>query len=214
MKRIARWAIGTTVFGGAVLVFGNRHDPWLLTYVAAFAGVLLFALLGMDEDLARERFNPPSHGADRLSLRAIRLVALGHLVLGIADNRYGWSHVPDALRAVGIVGFVACFAVIAGAARTNRFFSSVVRIQTDRGHRVVDSGPYAVIRHPGYAAMLPVMQFSALALGSWYAVAAAFPYSALILRRLLFEDRYLKANLEGYAAYAGRVRYRLVPFVW
>jgi protein-S-isoprenylcysteine O-methyltransferase Ste14 len=214
MKRIARWALVTGVLGAGVLTLGNGRDPWLWAYVMAFGAVGLYAMLTLDEDLVRERFNPPSPGADRLSLRFVRLVALAQLVIAVADSRFGWSHVPDALRATGLLGFVACFFVIARAAHANRFFSSVVRIQSDRGHHVVDTGPYATIRHPGYAGMLPLVQFSALAMGSWFAFVAAFTYSALILRRVLFEDRYLQQNLDGYAAYAGRVPYRLIPGVW
>src|SRR5688572_5559313 len=214
MKRMARWVIATGILGGGVLLLGNGRDPWLWAYVAAFGAVGLYAMLSMDEDLVRERFSPPSPGADRLSLRFVRLVALAHLLIAIADSRFGWSHVPDALRGAALLGFAACFYTVARAARTNRFFSSVVRIQSERGHRVVDTGPYATIRHPGYAGMLPLVQFSALALGSWFAFVAAFSYSALILRRVLFEDRYLQQNLEGYTAYTSRVPYRLIPGVW
>lgn len=214
MKRMVRGALATTIVGAAVLLGGNAADPWLWGYVAAFGAVTLYALASLDDDLVRERFSPPSPGADRLSLRFVRLVALVHLVVGILDSRIGWTHVPDTFRAVGLLGFTACFLLIVHAARANHFFSSVVRIQSERGHRVVDSGPYATIRHPGYAAMLPVAQFSALALGSWLAFAAAFAYSALVLKRVRFEDRFLHSNLHGYAAYAGRVRFRLIPHVW
>ena len=214
MKRYARWATATTIIGTGLLVFGNYRDPWLWAYIAAFGIVGLYAMAGMDEDLVRERFRPRSAGADRLSLRAVRLVALGHLLLGIADSRFRWTHVVPPLRALGLVGFCLCFVMIARAARANRFFSTVVRIQSERGHRLVDTGPYATVRHPGYAAMLPLVQFSALALGSWIAFAAAFAYSALIFRRVRFEDKYLQQHLDGYSAYTTRVPYRLIPRVW
>ena len=97
---------------------------------------------------------------------------------------------------------------------SNRFFSSVVRIQKERGHRVVDTGPYARVRHPGYAGMILMAPFSGLALGSWISVAIALVYSALILRRVVFEDTFLRQNLEGYDAYTRRVRYRLVPGIF
>jgi protein-S-isoprenylcysteine O-methyltransferase Ste14 len=214
MKRMTRAFVATTIVGTAVLLGGNAADPWLWAYVAAFGGAILYAMASLDDDLVQERFSPPSPGADRLSLRFVRLVALVHLVLGILDSRFGWTHIPGTLRMVGLLGFTACFIFIVHAARANHFFSSVVRIQSERGHHVVDSGPYATIRHPGYAAMLPVAQFSALALGSWLAFVAAFAYSALVLRRVRFEDCFLHSNLQGYAAYAGRVRYRLIPRVW
>jgi protein-S-isoprenylcysteine O-methyltransferase Ste14 len=98
--------------------------------------------------------------------------------------------------------------------RDNRFFSSVVRVQSDRGHRVIDTGPYAVVRHPGYAGLLLGMPLSGVALGSWVGAALGAVLSLLILRRVVFEDGFLRKNLNGYARYADRVRYRVIPHVW
>ena len=213
-KRLLRWVGATILIGSGVLLGGNASDPWLWAYVIAFAAVGLVAMISLDDDLVRERFSPPDPGADRLSLRWVRLVALAHVMIGILDSRFGWTHVAPVLRPVGLVGFMACFLLIVRAAQANRYFSSVVRIQSERGHQVVDKGPYATIRHPGYAAMLPLAQFSALALGSWLAFVAAFAYSALIFKRVRFEDGFLHERLQGYGAYASRVRYRLIPRVW
>jgi len=96
----------------------------------------------------------------------------------------------------------------------NRFFVPVIRIQSDRGHRVVSSGPYAVMRHPGYAGTLLAAPAAALAIGSWGALIPALALSATFLSRAAHEDRFLHANLPGYAEYTGRVRFRLVPGVW
>jgi protein-S-isoprenylcysteine O-methyltransferase Ste14 len=100
------------------------------------------------------------------------------------------------------------------AMHENHFFSSVVRLQTERGHRVVDTGPYAVVRHPGYAGVLLMTPFSGLALGSFVAAAIGLVMTALILRRVLFEDAFLQENLAGYKEYSGRVTSRLIPGVW
>jgi protein-S-isoprenylcysteine O-methyltransferase Ste14 len=97
---------------------------------------------------------------------------------------------------------------------TNRFFSIAVRIQTDRGHRLVSSGPYRSVRHPGYLGMSVAGPASVLALGSWLALVPALLYALLIVRRAALEDRYLRTELDGYAAFAARVRYRLIPGVW
>jgi protein-S-isoprenylcysteine O-methyltransferase Ste14 len=97
----------------------------------------------------------------------------------------------------------------------NRFFSSVVRIQTDRGQHVVTTGPYAVIRHPGYLAGIVVVLASGVALGSW--IAAAFisvTTLPFLLYRAITEDRILQAELPGYRDYAQRVRWRLIPGIW
>jgi protein-S-isoprenylcysteine O-methyltransferase Ste14 len=87
-------------------------------------------------------------------------------------------------------------------------------VQDDRGHRVIDSGPYSIVRHPGYAGLMLGMPFSGLALGSWIAAAIGLVMSGLILRRVMFEDAFLKKNLDGYAAYSDRVRHRLIPGLW
>jgi protein-S-isoprenylcysteine O-methyltransferase Ste14 len=96
----------------------------------------------------------------------------------------------------------------------NTFLAAVVRIQAERGHRVVSTGPYAVVRHPLYAVMLVFLPANALMLGSWYGVAGAMVLAGAIVFRTAMEDRELLRGLDGYAAYAARVRYRLIPFVW
>jgi protein-S-isoprenylcysteine O-methyltransferase Ste14 len=216
MKRLSRFLAITGLLGAVLFALaGTWRDPWLWSYLAAWLAIGAAAMLTISDDLARERYQPPSPGADRLSLRMIRLIALAHLVVGVLDSsRFHWSTMPASLRIVGLAGFGLSFLLVVRAMAVNRFFSAVVRVQDDRGHRVIDRGPYARVRHPGYAGMIPAVPFSALALGSWVSLAIALVYSVLILRRVLFEDRFLHANLEGYEAYARRVRYRLVPAVW
>jgi protein-S-isoprenylcysteine O-methyltransferase Ste14 len=216
MKRVIRFCLVTAALAAVVFALAGRwRDPWLWSYLGVFALIGIVAMMSIDDDLARERFRPPSPGADRLSLRKIRLIALAHLVVGALDSgRFHWSTMPDWLRVVGLVGFGLSFLLIIRAMTVNRFFSAVVRVQDERGHHVIDRGPYAVVRHPGYAGMIPAVPFSALALGSWPSLVIAVVYSALILRRVQFEDRFLHANLVGYDAYAQRVRYRLVPGAW
>jgi protein-S-isoprenylcysteine O-methyltransferase Ste14 len=215
-RRIARWAVGVTIVtAGVVLVSGQWTDGWMWSYVVVWALVSLYALASLDEDLARERFNPPEPGADRTALHFVRAVALAHLVVGALDTgRLHWTSVPSGLRLIGLLGMAAAALLVFRAMLSNRFFSAVVRIQTDRGHRVVDSGPYATVRHPGYAGMILLAPMSGLALGSWISVGLAVIYSALILRRVLFEDAFLRRNLDGYDAYARRVPYRLVPGIF
>lgn len=214
MKRIVRWAIATAIVGAVLLLVGNGRDRWLWAYVATFSAIGFYAIHAMDDDLAKERFSPPSKGADRLALRWVRLIAAAHIVVAVADSRFGWTAVPGFLRGAGLVGFALSFLLVVRSMLANRFFSTVVRIQDDRGHHLIDTGPYAIVRHPGYTGMIVFAPFSGLALGSWISVAVALVYSGLILRRVLFEDRFLRQNLTGYEAYTGRVRYRLVPGLW
>ena len=216
VTRIIRWAavsggLGLVIFG----LSGRWGDPWLWAYVMVFAAVGLYPALLLDDDLARERFHPPDAGADPVPLRVIRLVALGHVIVGALDTgRWHLTHVPDALRLIGLAGMAVMLPLIFRAMMVNRFFSAVVRIQRDRGHRVVDQGPYAIVRHPGYVGMITAIPFGALVLGSWLGFALSLVYAGLMLRRVVFEDAFLRSNLEGYAQYASRVRYRLLPGVW
>jgi protein-S-isoprenylcysteine O-methyltransferase Ste14 len=205
---------------GAVTVLlmtiaGTWTDPWLWAYMAVWGGVGLVAFLSVDDDLIRERFHPPDAGADRIPLRVIRLAALAFLVFGALDvGRWHLLPVDPALRIVGLIGMAAASSLIVGSMRANRFFSAVVRVQNDRGHHVVTSGPYARIRHPGYAGMIISIPCAGLALGSWISVAIGMFCSAMLLRRVVFEDRFLQTNLEGYRDYAMKVRSRLIPGAW
>lgn len=216
LRRLLRWflvsaGLGLTIF----LLAGRWTDPWLWTYVGSWSAILLVAVLGTDDDLARERRRPGGPSEDRLPLVAIRVLAIAHIVAGALDaGRWHLMPVPPWLRGVGLAAMLPSLLLVVYALQSNRFFSAAVRIQAERGHRVVDRGPYAVIRHPGYAGMIPSMPLSALALGSWIAFGLAAAYSLLILRRVVFEDAFLKAKLSGYAEYSRRVPYRLVPGVW
>ena len=104
--------------------------------------------------------------------------------------------------------------LFAWAIAANPFFSTAVRIQNDRSHTLVDEGPYRYVRHPGYAGMLVYSLAAPIALGSLWALVPAGLVVCVIVVRTLLEDRTLRAELEGYEAYTGRVRYRLIPRFW
>ena len=136
------------------------------------------------------------------------------IVAGL-DHRWGWSAVfPLWLNMLGFILATIGYALAVWAMVENRFFSSMVRIQTDRGQKVIDTGPYAVVRHPGYAAAFLWFSGAALALGSLWALIPAAVACLLLVVRTELEDRTLQNELEGYREYAERVRYRLIPGVW
>ena len=216
VKRLKRWVLSSGIVTiGLFALAGTWSDPWLWAYALVWSTASAYAMFSMDEDLLQERFHPPTAGADGVALHFVRAAALSHLVVGALDyGRWHVTSVSPGLRAAALVGMAVTLGMFFRSMRENRFFSSVVRVQNERGHRVVDSGPYSVVRHPGYAGMIWAIPFSGLALGSWLAAAIGLVMSGMVLRRVLFEDAFLKKNLEGYAAYAGRVRHRLIPGVW
>ncbi|MFC1642792.1 methyltransferase family protein [Myxococcota bacterium] len=131
------------------------------------------------------------------------------------DHRFNWSpEFPLWLSVVGFVFITSGYAFAAWAFVENRFFSSVVRIQTDRGHGVCDTGPYRFVRHPGYAGNVLPLFGIVLALGSvWTLIPAAVTTIITVIRTAL-EDQTLQEELSGYRDYAQRVRYRLIPWIY
>ena len=181
-----------------------------------FAGAIVAAVLVIDRDLLRERAKPGPGGIDR-KLRFILVpFSAAHLVIaGLDVGRFHWSgHMAVGIQIAGVVGLAASMSLSVWAAAVNRFFSPVVRIQSERGHHVVTSGPYRWIRHPGYTAVLGSILCSGPALGSWWSMLALVPTFVMLFRRTSLEDRYLHERLDGYADYAKRVRHKLVPGVW
>ena len=190
--------------------------PFFWAYLGVWAAALVVAVFVVDPGLIEERMRPGPGGEDFASVRALTLLMPVQLVIaGLDVGRYHWSdRVPPTVQVAGLVAMAAGMAVLIWAEAVNRFFSSVIRIQTERGHHVITSGPYRYLRHPGYAASPLVFVGGGLVLGSWLAGLFGFLMVALILRRTAREDRILLEQLEGYADYARKVRYRILPGVW
>ncbi len=147
-------------------------------------------------------------------LMAISLTFPIVIVAGL-DHRYGWTPLfSTGLNIFGLVIIALGYAFAAWALIENRFFSSTVRIQTDRGHSVCDSGPYSVVRHPGYAGNLLALPGMVLAFGSVWILIPAIVALVIAVIRTALEDRALQEELPGYRDYMQRVRYRLVPWVY
>jgi protein-S-isoprenylcysteine O-methyltransferase Ste14 len=136
------------------------------------------------------------------------------VVMGLDVGRYGWSHLGAWAAAVGTLLFAAGSVVLTWAMLVNTHFETVVRIQTDRGHKVVTTGPYGLVRHPGYVGAGLWALGTPLIVGSAYGlIPAALAVITLVVRTAL-EDRTLGAELPGYADYAARTRHRLLPGIW
>jgi len=150
-------------------------------------------------------------------LAPLMAVSIGYPLVIVAglDHRYGWSpEFPLWLIVLGFILISLGYAFAAWALAENRFFSSVVRIQTGRGHVVCDTGPYRIVRHPGYAGNIPPLVGIVLALGSvWTLIPAAVALIIAVIRTAL-EDQTLQEELPGYRDYARRVHYRLIPGIY
>jgi protein-S-isoprenylcysteine O-methyltransferase Ste14 len=203
-------AIALFASAGTVALVGF----WL--YLAIQLAAIAASLVLLPPDLIRERMRPGGQKPP-LGLRlAVIVLFAAFVIAGLDRGRFHWSDdVPPWLQGLSLAVVAAGYALVFWAMTVNRFFSSIIRIQTDRGQQVVASGPYAYIRHPGYLAGIFIVLCSGPALGSWLA-AAILVVSGLpfVIRRAITEDRVLRAELPGYDAYAGRVRWRLVPGVW
>jgi len=140
--------------------------------------------------------------------------ALTFVIAGLDAGRFRWSSVPLPVEALGWLGQAVAGSVILWAGATNTYLSRFARIQDDRGHVVVTSGPYGYVRHPMYLGIIVLFQCIPLALGSWRALLPGAANAVLMVIRARQEDRMLRAELGGYEVYAHRVRYRLLPGVW
>jgi Putative protein-S-isoprenylcysteine methyltransferase len=192
-------------------------NAWLLLGINFAAGLAAMVLLWRSPDLLAERSNTKA-GKNWDKPIVMFVVLLGPAATWITaglDTRFHWTKsmgVPS--TAFGAVAAIFAAAFIAWAMRTNRFFSSVIRIQKDRGHVVVSDGPYRIVRHPGYTGMAMFTFVTPLILDSRRAFIPAIITVAMWVLRTALEDRTLRNELEGYSEYARCVKYRLVPYIW
>ena len=202
------------------LLFGSA-GRWDLPFFWAFVAVnLALGLVGffmVDPALQQERWHPAVRNREFWLVVLVGLpLYLAHLIIaGLDAGRFHWSdHVGRSAQIAALAVLAVSWAFVAWAVVVNRFFSPVVRIQTERGHQLITAGPYQYVRHPGYAGAIVAFPSGAVVLGSWWALVPVVPLVLLILKRTIAEDHFLRAQLTGYAEYAKRVNYRLLPGVW
>ncbi len=179
-------------------------------------GILL--LLKYNPGLLRERLNiyPTDQKAwDKVLILPFHLFFLVWTVLMALDAvRFHWSRMPLALQVVGAVAMVVSFLLVSLVFRENSYLSPVVRIQEERGHTTISTGPYQYVRHPMYAGGILLFLSIPLLLGSWYGLLLILLFTPVFLVRAVLEERTLRQELPGYDAYMAQVKYRLIPYVW
>ena len=140
---------------------------------------------------------------------------LGTLIVAGLDQRWSWTPpLPLWLRLFGVLLFLVGYGLVLSAMYANKFFSQVVRIQTERGHVAVTNGPYRIVRHPGYLGMIISLLGAVFLLDSLLGLLCFILYLVLVTLRARLEDRTLLAELPGYTEYAARTRFRLLPGLW
>ena len=164
-------AMAAVLFGAA----GTLAVPMFWAYLVLFAVLGLAASVAvylLSPDLVKERVRPGEGEEDRVTVRALNLLMFAQLLLaGLDVGRLHWSAtVPLPLQILGLVGFAMGMGLTTWAMLVNRFFSSAVRLQPDRGQQLVSSGPYRLVRHPGYSGGLLLLLSAGVALGSWIAI--------------------------------------------
>ena len=206
----------------AVVLFGAAGTldwPRGWTVLAVFfgcAGIITVWLWFRDKALLERRVKAgPGAEADPMQnvVQALAgLVFLSIIAVPGLDRRFGWSHVPLAVSIAGDVMVALGFLFVFLTFRENSFTAGTIEVA--EGQHVVDTGPYAVVRHPMYAGALVLLVGLPLGLGSWWGLIAPVAMIPVLVWRLTREEAFLAANLAGYGDYRARVRYRLAPIVW
>jgi protein-S-isoprenylcysteine O-methyltransferase Ste14 len=222
LKVAIAFVVEAAVF--AAILFGaagtwDWSTGWL--FLALFFGPAALATLRLARDdpaLLEERMritgNPGQPLWDKIFLAAIAVLFLAGLALMGLDARFGWTSLPIALQAFGIVLMPLGIWIVDRVFAANTFAAPVVKTQAERGQHVISTGPYAIVRHPMYSGAALLLFGSALVLNSGWGVLGAFALVLAVAWRAMGEERTLAAELDGYAAYMKKLRWRLVPGVW
>lgn len=196
----------------------NWPAGWLFSILWIVPKLIwIYGFLRHDPALAAERSGQHANTKrwDRVILTVYMIFSFGTIVVAGLDQRFGWSAVVPVAVVLGAAAlYLAANLLVGWVTQVNTYFSSVARIQSDRGHSVISTGPYAIVRHPTYAITVLIWLITPLMLESWWGVIpGALAGMAMIVRTAL-EDRMLHDELPGYVEYAQQTHYRLLPGVW
>jgi protein-S-isoprenylcysteine O-methyltransferase Ste14 len=188
---------------------------FLAVFGLCTAGTTLY-LARHDPALLARRLRAGPWAERETSQKIIQSIAMAAfaalLVVSALDHRLGWSGAGPGVVVLGNLLVVLSFLAILRVYRENSHTSALIEVAA--GQRVISTGPYALVRHPMYTGALVMFAGMPLALGSFWGLLILLPTAATLMWRLLAEEAFLARNLPGYAEYRGRVRYRLIPFIW
>ncbi|MDH3688735.1 MAG: isoprenylcysteine carboxylmethyltransferase family protein [Gammaproteobacteria bacterium] len=221
MRIVFAFAAGFACFAAILFIPAGRFDwtaGWLYLAIVVVNMVINYVYLHRKNPELIERrmcFGDGTKSWDKVIGWVFNPVFVAVYVVSALDAvRFGWSSMPFWLWLAGFVIFLPGTVLFSWSMGVNPFFERTVRIQTERGHRVIDTGPYRFVRHPGYLGFFGWILSAPLLLGSWWAFVPAFVTILGLVIRTELEDRTLRKELPGYTEYSRRVRFRLVPGVW
>ena len=219
VKRVLQVVVQFLILVVLLFISAGRLDwVWAWAYLGVSVGILMVNMLVLPREVIVERGQARKEGVkgwDRVLTTFTIFPSLGLPIVAGLDERFGWSpQLALTLHLVGLAFIALGQGLFTWGMVSNKFFSTAVRIQEERGHTVASEGPYRYVRHPGYVGYITALFATALALGSLWALVPAGLATCLFVVRTALEDRTLHEELEGYKEYAQRVRYRLLPGVW
>lgn len=220
VKSLVRGVVELAILAGVLFGIAGRVDwpgAWLIILLFTWQVLSGWLLFRHDPELFKERLTTASNVPhwDLLIARGNRILQPIFLATAALDaGRFRWSAMPVVVQVIGTAAVVAAVGVVWWCAAVNHFLSTRSRIQSERGHTVVQHGPYRFVRHPMYASRIVLIMGAALTLGSWIALVPAVFIALLLVLRTSLEDRMLTTELPGYRTYAKHVPGRLVPGLW
>jgi protein-S-isoprenylcysteine O-methyltransferase Ste14 len=205
------------------LIISGRWD-WGQAWAYAVVSILAFILSRLfvarkHPDLISERARfmdaKDTKPWDKVLAPLLGIGSILIVVVAGLDKYYEWSPASTlTVNLVALIGVVLGYGFSSWALIENRFFAGTVRIQTERGHHVISTGPYRIVRHPGYAGGLLGYLFIPLLLDSLWAWIPTIFLAIVLVVRTALEDQTLQAELPGYKDFAGKTKYRLFPGIW
>lgn len=221
VKLLIKGLITNIVFTIILFVCAGRIDyrqGWIFLAANILATLMNFFTIRKNRDLINERSNPGEgiQSWDKLLLGLSSVVYLAMVVIsGLDSGRFLWTKNFSWLISIaGVVVMIVGNILFLTARSQNKFFSTVVRVQKERGHVVCDTGLYAIVRHPGYLGMIiSLMGVPMITTSRWSAIPTFIAIIILLIRTSL-EDKTLKKELDGYMEYSGKTRYKLLPLIW
>ena len=225
IKLWLRLAVRMTLFAMMLMwPAGSWHwwEAWVLVCLwTVFGVVTTHYLMRYDPALLAERLKlvplqKEQKTWDKVLMLLFFIAGIGlYLIPGFDVVRYQWSEsFPVWIKIIAMLVHIPCFLFLSWVMRENTYLSQVVKIDKQRGHKVITTGPYALVRHPMYTVIIVLLYVVPVALGSRFALIIALFLTILLIVRTYLEDRTLYTELEGYPEYTKQTSYRLIPKVW